>query len=97
VHVDTSSIAIGVVLAQPGEGYIDHSIYFASRNFFESKKNYNTIEREGLAMVYSLQKFRHYLLGQHFKIFTNHYSLKYLVKKLMLGGGSVDGFIVSGI
>ena len=32
VHVDASSIALGVVLAQSGEGNIDHPIAFASRN-----------------------------------------------------------------
>ena len=31
VHVDASSIALGVILAQPGEGNIDHLIAFASR------------------------------------------------------------------
>jgi hypothetical protein len=37
-------------------------------------------------MVYALQKFRHYLLGKHFKMFTDHFSLKYLVNKTVLGG-----------
>jgi hypothetical protein len=37
-------------------------------------------------MVYSLQKYRHYLLGKHFKMFTDHSTLKYLVNKLVLGG-----------
>ena len=37
-------------------------------------------------MVYALQKFRHYLLGKHFKMFTDHSTLKYLVNKLVLGG-----------
>jgi hypothetical protein len=37
-------------------------------------------------MVYALQKFRHYLLGKHFKMFTDHFALKYLDKKLVLGG-----------
>ena len=31
VHVDASSIALGIVLAQSGEGNIDHPISFASR------------------------------------------------------------------
>jgi hypothetical protein len=48
--------------------------------------NYTTTEREGLAMVYALQKFRHYLLGGHFKMFTDHFALKYLVNKAVLGG-----------
>ena len=37
-------------------------------------------------MVYALQKFRHYLLGSHFKMFTDHSALKYLVNKPVLGG-----------
>jgi len=37
-------------------------------------------------MVYALHKFRHYLLGSHFKMFTDHSTLKYLVNKLALGG-----------
>ena len=36
-------------------------------------------------MVYALQKIRHYLLGAHFKMFTDHSALKYLVNKLVLG------------
>jgi hypothetical protein len=38
-------------------------------------------------MVYALQKFRHYLLGKHFKMFTDHLALKYLVNMPVLGGG----------
>ena len=80
VHVDASSITLGVVLMQPGEGDIDHPITYSSRNLSTAKKNYTTTEREGLAMVYALQKFRHYLLGASFKMFTDHSTLKYLVQ-----------------
>jgi hypothetical protein len=86
VHGDASSIALGAVLAQPGAGYIDHPIEFAGRKLSTSEINYTTTKREGLAMVYALQKFRHYLLGGNFKMFTNHLALKYLVNKPMLGG-----------
>ena len=37
-------------------------------------------------MVYALQKFRNHLLGGHFKMFTDHSSLNYLVNKPILGG-----------
>jgi hypothetical protein len=33
VHVDASSIALSIVLAQLGEGELHHPIAFASRNF----------------------------------------------------------------
>jgi hypothetical protein len=86
VHVDVSSIALGAVLAQPGEGEIDHPLDFASRNLCIAEINYTTTEREGLAMVYALQKFCQYSLGGHFKMFTDHSALKYLVNKPVLGG-----------
>ena len=54
VHVYASSIALGIILAQPGEGGIDHPIAFASRKLSSAEKNYTTIERGGLAMVYAL-------------------------------------------
>ena len=86
VHVDASSIALGIILAQLGEGGIDHPIAFASRKLSSTERNYTTTEREGLAMVYALHKFKHYLLGSHFKMFTDHSTLKYLVNKPVLGG-----------
>jgi hypothetical protein len=86
VHADASTIALGAILAQPGAGDLDHPIVFTSKKLSDSGQNYNTMEREGLAMVYALQKFRHYLFGKIFKMFTDHLALKYLVNKLVLGG-----------
>ena len=72
VHVDALFVALGVVLVQPGEGSIEHFISFSNRKLPTTEKNYTTIERKGLAMVYTLQKLRHYLLGGHFKMYTDH-------------------------
>jgi hypothetical protein len=90
VHVDASSIAVGAILAQPGVGELDHPIAFVSKKLSELEQNYNNTEREGLTMVYVLQKFKHYLLGKFFKMFIDNSMLKYLVNKLVfffLGGG----------
>ena len=57
VHVDMSSVSLGIVLTQPGEGVLDHPISFSSRKLLMAEKNYTMIEREGLAMVYALQNF----------------------------------------
>ena len=85
VHVDSSCIVLGAVLTQSGEGEMDHPIAFASRKLSKSEKNYSMTKHEGLAMAYALQKFRNYLLGGHFKMYTNHFSLKYLVYKPVMG------------
>ena len=76
VHVDASSITIGIVLTKPGEGTIDNLIAFSSRKRSTLEKNYTTTERERLAMVYALQKFRHYLLAGHFKMNTDDSKLR---------------------
>jgi hypothetical protein len=86
VHADVSSISLGVVLAQPRTRYIDHPLTFSIRKLCTTKINHTTTKREGLAMVYALQKLCHYLLGGHFKMFTDHSALKYLVNKPVLGG-----------
>jgi hypothetical protein len=86
VHVDASGISMGAILARPGDGSMDHPIYFSSKKLSQVERNYTTTEREGLAMIYALQKFRHYLLSSHFKFFTDHYALKYLVNKHVLEG-----------
>jgi hypothetical protein len=72
-------------LAQPRLGDFDHPITFTSRKLSDSEQKYNTTKREGLVMVYALEKLRHYLLGKHFKMFIDHSSLKYLVNKIVLG------------
>ena len=94
VHVDASSIALGIILAQLGEGVLDHPIAFVRRKLSSAERNYTTTEKEGLAMVYALQKFRHYILGVHFKMFTNHSALKYLVNKIVLGGNICRGLLL---
>lgn len=86
MHVDASCTTFQVVIAQLGVGDIDHPIEFASRKLSNVENNYSATEREGLAMVYALEKFRHYYLGAHFNMFTDHSMLKYLVNNSILGG-----------
>lgn len=71
---------------QEGAEGINHPIMFVSQQLSKAEKNYSTIEREGLAMLYALQKYRHYLLGGHFKMYTDHSALKYLVNNPVLVG-----------
>lgn len=76
VHVDMSCIALGVVLTYAGRAELDHPIEFTSRRLSKAENNYSTTEHKGLAIVYMLQKFRHYLLGEYFKMYTDHSTLK---------------------
>ena len=86
VHVDMSCIVLGVVLTQEGGEGLDHPIEFMSHKLSKVENKYSTNERKGLAKVYMLQKYRHYLLGGHLNMYTNHSVLKYMVNMLVLGG-----------
>jgi hypothetical protein len=46
-------------------------------------------------MVYALHKFRNYLLGSNFKMYTYYSALRYLVNNIVLGEVYVDGFYYS--
>jgi hypothetical protein len=45
---------------------------------------YTTIEVEALVMVYALQKFKHYMLGNKFTFFVDHMALVYIVNKPLI-------------
>ncbi len=45
------------------------------------EKNYSTIKREALALVFALHKFKHYLLGNKFVFYVDHMALVYLINK----------------
>ena len=77
---DTSDFAIGVVLGQREDGN-PYVIYYASKTLNEAQRNYTTTEKELLAIVFALDKFRAYLVGSFIVVFTNHSALKYLLIK----------------
>jgi len=80
IMCDASNYALGAVLAQRVDG-LSHVIYYASKTLDNAQSNYTTMEKELLAIVFSLDKFRSYLLGSKVVVFTDHAALKYLIKK----------------
>ena len=80
VMYDASDVAVGAVLGQRAEGK-PYVVYYASKTLNEAQRNYTTIEKELLAVVYALDKIRAYLIGADIIIFTYRSALKYLVTK----------------
>ncbi|RVW35269.1 Retrovirus-related Pol polyprotein from transposon 17.6 [Vitis vinifera] len=72
--------AIGAVLGQREDGK-PYVIYYASKTLNEAQRNYTTTEKELLAVVFALDKFRAYLVGSFIIVFTDHSALKYLLTK----------------
>ncbi|KAM1557066.1 hypothetical protein ACFX10_040536 [Malus domestica] len=77
---DASDYALGAVLGQRKDKK-PHVIYYASRTLNDAQLNYSTTEKELLAVVFALDKFRSYLIGTKVIVFTDHAALKYLLTK----------------
>ena len=80
VMCDVSDLSIGAVLKQRDKGK-PYVVYYARKTLNEAQRNYTTTEKELLAVVYALDKFRAYLVGSDIIIFTDHSALKYLLTK----------------
>ncbi|GJS25500.1 retrotransposon-related protein [Tanacetum coccineum] len=56
-----------------------HPIAYLSKTLAPKHQSLSTYEKEFMAVVLALEKWRGYLLDRHFKIKTDHFSLKYLL------------------
>nr|GFA15818.1 reverse transcriptase domain-containing protein [Tanacetum cinerariifolium] len=77
---DASDFAIGAVLGQRHEKHF-RPIHYASKTLTDAESNYTTMEKEMLAVVYSFEKFRSYLIMNKCIVHTDHSPLKYLFAK----------------
>ena len=55
-------------------------VAYASRQLKPHEQNYPTHNLELVAVVFALKIWRHYLYGEKCRIYTDHKSLKYLLK-----------------
>lgn len=56
---------------------------FISKSLGPRQQVLSTYEKEMMAIHHAVYKWRHYLLGRHFKVRTNHVTLKYLMENYL--------------
>jgi hypothetical protein len=76
IECDASDEGIGAVLMQGG-----HPIVFESHNLSQPERLYSIYDKEMLAIMHALTKFRKYLVGNKFVVKTDHNSLKYFLEQ----------------
>eukprot|EP00253_Pinus_taeda_P023824 PITA_23824 len=79
-HIDAANKAIGEALGHVEENF-PYAIYFVSKNLSKVELNYTITEKELLAVVHFLNKFRHYITGHQTFVNTNHDEMRYLINK----------------
>ncbi len=57
VHIDASNFALGVMLGQNLNNTIHKPIYYANILMNNAERNYSTIKKEALAMIYVVDFF----------------------------------------
>ena len=79
VHTDASDVPIGATLSQEDQQGNLRLVACASRKLSSAERNYPAHEKECLAVVDSLQRWQHYLLGAvQVIVHTDNITLKYL-------------------
>lgn len=73
VETDASNRALAATLSQNGR-----PVAFFSRTLSPSEERHSAIEKEAHAIVEALRKWRHYLMGRHFKLITDQRSVSFM-------------------
>lgn len=76
---DASNTGSGALLTRNIDG-VEYMVSYVSRNLSSAEQQYNTIEKECLAVIYTIQKFHAHLEGCHFTFITDHSILRWLHK-----------------
>ena len=73
MYCDASKNELRCVLMQSGR-----VVAYGSRQLKNHEQSYPTHDTELAAIVFTLKVWRHYLYGEHFEVFSDHKSLKYI-------------------
>lgn len=86
VQCDASDKGVGGVLFQKDNEGEEHPIMYYSKKMNPAQRNYTVSEKECLAVVLSLEKFRPFIEGYEFVVITDHSSLQWLMSTKDLSG-----------
>ena len=80
LHTDASDVGAGATLSQNDEGGQLRLVACRSRKLSSAEKNYPVHDKEMLALVDTLEEWRHHLLGVVVLVYTDNSALSYFQK-----------------
>jgi len=82
IRTDACDLGLsGILLQYQEKAKYPQVIEYASRSLSKCERNYPITEKELLAIVFAVYKFRTYIAGIHFTIVTDHHALCFIMKK----------------
>lgn len=79
IQTDASAVGVGAVLFQE-QGGLEHPIAYASRALTSAEQKYGATERELIAVMFGISKYRCYVEGTKFFVYSDNSALKWLEK-----------------
>ncbi|QRW23740.1 Retrotransposable element Tf2 protein [Rhizoctonia solani] len=78
LETDASGVAMGAILSQQGEDNCLHPVAYMSKSFLGAETNYNTHDKELLAIIKALEEWRIFLeaTDKPIQVFTDHRNLE---------------------
>ena len=81
VFCDASIDGIGAVLLQRDHDGKPHPVSFCSKLFNATQRNWHISEQEIYAVIHAVEKWRQYLISNHFTVYTDHLNLQELFNR----------------
>ena len=81
LETDASDYGVGAVLFHKMKNGTERPIGYVSRTLQEAERNYSTLEKEALAIIFGIKKFHQFLYGHLFTIKTDHKPLEGLLSE----------------
>nr|UYK51750.1 hypothetical protein [Paphiopedilum micranthum] len=78
--------SVGALLAQTNEEGKENALYYLSRRLVPAEVKYPTPEKHCLALIFAVQKLRHYMLSHKISLISKVNPLQYLMTRPTLSG-----------
>ena len=84
LYLSTIEDSLGAVLAQHDESGKERAVYYLSRLFNPSELKLTTMEKTCAALVWVVQKLKHYFLAHKVSLISRMDPIRYLLEKPVL-------------